>query len=137
MIFAPLLNKTEEEIFQTVYLHFLKQKCRSVVSKLMSLNSSCFYRHPNYPKITCAIGVFIPDEDYDERMEGHPVSWLIARELGPEYYSELPPKYKKLEEFLSTLQNIHDHSADYDLMMKAYRNFAKARNFTIPTLGKS
>jgi hypothetical protein len=131
MIFAPLLNKTEEEIFQIIYRHFLKQRCRSVS---WQYRPNCHYRHPVDPNIKCAIGALISDEDYNINMERKSVSRLIAAEIGTTLFEGFPLEYARLHAFLSQMQTIHDDAVDYDSMMQSYADYAKKRNFTLPTL---
>ena len=60
---------TDQEIFNKVAAHLIKQ------GRQAKANFSCLYRAPDGCK--CAIGVLIPDDKYDPRMEEHGIRELI------------------------------------------------------------
>ena len=62
-----------QEIFNVAVEHLRRQGERSVAFPGMS-SMSCKYRGPNGLK--CAIGVFIPDEEYREEFEGRTAEYL-------------------------------------------------------------
>lgn len=55
---------TQQETFEIVSRHLLTQNERSYLAPPSDV---CAYRSPDGLK--CAVGVLIPDEDYDERLE--------------------------------------------------------------------
>lgn len=61
--------------------------------------NGCLYRGPNGTK--CAFGFHIPDDVYDERMEGNPASLLLDK------YPELS-EFKPFEGLIEELQGVHD-----------------------------
>lgn len=86
---------TNQEIFDTVAAHLLKQKQRSMWNE-----EECAYRGANGLK--CAIGCLIPDEFYDIDMERRDViNLLVDFNLG----FEVNPSGKRL---LWSLQECHD-----------------------------
>jgi len=61
-----------QEIFDTVHAHLIKQSEKSIRA---GTNSSCGYRGPRGLK--CAIGALVPDDKYDQRMEGKGVGTAL------------------------------------------------------------
>jgi hypothetical protein len=67
--------KTQQEIFDVVATHLLKQNAPSKGDKGL-----CMYRGPNGKK--CAVGYLIPDSHYDPNMESMPIySSIIVEAL--------------------------------------------------------
>jgi hypothetical protein len=64
---------TNQEIFDTVALHLIKQGKQSIDAA----KGMCLYRGPNGLK--CAVGCLIPDEVYDPSMEDECIKALINR----------------------------------------------------------
>jgi hypothetical protein len=85
-----------QEVFDTVATHLLTQKERSV-----NEYNKCMYRGDGGKM--CAVGVLIPDESYDDRMEFSPVESILER------YDALM-FLKPHMSILSELQTIHDYS---------------------------
>lgn len=89
-----------QEIFNTVSLHLINQRCKSVDEQ----SYFCCYRGPNGLK--CAIGCLIPDNMYIKKMDnGYNVMQLVAEFNLPEYFNDN-------SELLKLLQIVHDNS-DY------------------------
>ena len=97
---------TKQEIFDTVAAHLLEQK-ETCVIRTSSGTDFCAYRGDR--GMMCAIGVLVPDNLYEQSMEGGPVYALL--EEWPEVCKaiwgrkKMAPYQKK---FLSDLQLIHD-----------------------------
>ena len=85
---------TTQEVFDKVATHLLTQNCKSVDDF-----GRCFYRGPEGTK--CAVGILIPDEQYNPSMEHHTVQTLIDKFPMPEYFNR-----DKI--MLIALQRIHD-----------------------------
>lgn len=87
---------TPQEIFDKVATHLFAQG-----EMAMDPNTdTCRYRTQDGKK--CAIGCLIPDELYDQRMEGCSVSGLVgAKFLLPSFFNENI-------HFLDNLQRVHD-----------------------------
>lgn len=66
----------------------------------------CLYRGPNGRK--CAVGMFIPDDKYSERMEGKSAWDLMRNKQGHEEFTKLMP-LTAME--MDNLQSEHDNSA--------------------------
>lgn len=92
-----------QEIFDTVATHLFVQgrRATSPGNDLM-----CAYRGEGGAK--CAVGVLIPDEIYDEMMEGRTVSGLV----GSAHYA-LPDWMIEAQELLKDLQNVHDTEVNW------------------------
>lgn len=94
-----------QEIFARVWLHFVAGKGEASLD-----GSKCKYRRNGMASdpVRCAIGVFIPDAEYDPSMDGYDSglsvvirhSPTLRRLLGEERY-----------EVLSKLQMVHDNAA--------------------------
>jgi hypothetical protein len=100
--------KTEQEVFDIVARHLLTQGRRAAVD--LGYNDgqlNCLYRTPEGLK--CAAGCLIPDEAYDESMEGIMIGSLIHNGT----------KLAHLKPFmmlLNRLQGAHDEAEDDDFM---------------------
>lgn len=55
---------SRQEIFDRSTAFLLKQG-----QPCVDRNGACFYRHPEDPKLRCAVGALIPDEYYDPDMD--------------------------------------------------------------------
>jgi len=112
---------TKQSIFNRVVKHLLKQKVKS------KRGYYCAYRSEEGLK--CAVGVLIPDRDYDPLMEGD-VFTLIDCAV---FYSYKIPKYfQKYSNFLHQLQGIHDYS-DPEFWETRFQELAKEHNLTMPS----
>ena len=96
------MNKLE--VFNKVKKHLLTQNERSVI---YINGDTCGYRGDN--GISCAIGILIPDEIYNPCMEGNDVYELL--EAFPVVALQLDLNGLEDTDFLSELQNIHDHNS--------------------------
>ena len=84
---------TDQELFDRVAAHLLKQKERSVAN-----GGTCLYRNGG---LSCAIGALIPEDRYREEMEGQGVTLLL---MG---YPDLPFAGCDIS-LMRSLQNMHD-----------------------------
>ena len=92
-----------QQAFDTMVQHLRKQRRRSKSTN----EASCLYRGPGGLK--CAIGALIPDELYDERMEGKSINRLLISEC--DTFPELSYLFEGIDEqLLDGMQNIHDYS---------------------------
>lgn len=100
---------TPQEIFNISATHLLTQNARSRGSypardskthEIISgaLIEGCMYRGENGRK--CAIGPLIPDDKYDERMEGRGANHELVQEA-----TGISLEHRRL---LDSLQNVHD-----------------------------
>lgn len=90
-----------QEMFDAVARHLLSQRthARAMIRVNGGLAYACAYR--GFFGSKCAIGVLIPDDKYDRKMEGHIVSKI--RSVWPELSDYIP------DEVLATeLQMLHD-----------------------------
>lgn len=92
---------TNQEIYDTVKEHLLKQAERSVQDH--PEGASCLYRGPNGLK--CAAGILIPEELYDSTMEGGSFNFVIENYPEVEKLLDLKPDGINL---ILDLQSMHD-----------------------------
>lgn len=105
--FSPDL--TGQQIFDLAVHHLGTMPCRSVETS----GQSCMYRGPN--NNSCAVGYFISDEEYTEKMEGYGLHTLIERGLCPNRLG----KHRDLFRALQRVHDIEEHWDDNRLHMKA------------------
>ena len=104
---APIEYTPLQEVFDRVVRHLYAQRKKA---KYVDDDGelACAYRGENGTK--CAVGCFIPDEDYTARIEGGGVNVAIGR------YANLGRDWaKRLDragtfELLRKLQMVHDHN---------------------------
>ena len=107
---------TEQEIFNTVCDHLMKQGRKS--------KGSWQYAYRGEGGAMCAVGCLISDDEYDEGMEGDVVEQIYGR-------GDLPPRLEPHVNFLAELQVIHDHEAVREWPTHL-RKLAAERNLTVP-----
>lgn len=95
-----------QEIFDTVAKHLFTQGCRSIEIDEEG-EESCLYRSPDGKM--CAVGVLIPDEIYDPRMEHQNSDNLLET---PGY--EFPKWMQDNKLLLLSLQRVHDSSLHWE-----------------------
>jgi hypothetical protein len=89
---------TPQEIFDTVATHLFTQG-----KKAVNYKGSCVYRAGDGSK--CAVGVLIPDDHYNVKMETGGIHTLLA------YHSdEIPSFFKSNKDLLVDLQHVHDEA---------------------------
>lgn len=116
----------EQEIFDIVRRHLIKQRVRSIDD----------IGRPRYRagKKMCAIGVLIPNDLYNPSMEYNSVTRLCEEVKSDGHYKfTLPDYFRANVRFLNTLQLIHDRSFNFvdpsrwDLELQV---FARRRGLT-------
>jgi hypothetical protein len=116
---------TEQEIFDTVALHLIKQGKQSI-----DADDNCLYRGPEGLK--CAIGCLIPDELYLSKMECHGVSHLFVNYVSLNF---LQP----FDALLNDLQRAHDREpledqTWIDTVVLRLRKIAEKYNLSVAAL---
>lgn len=144
---------TRQEIFNKAYIGIRDQ---GFVRSVVGLHS-CKYRGENGAK--CAFGHLIPEEEYDEILEGHPAYYLLSNkmvettEIRIRQWAQLvntEDLKKQLEVFIKfkewgdatfspedyhfiwELQKTHDLGITPETMKEFLKNFAKENDLTIP-----
>lgn len=96
------MYQTSQEVFDVVAKHLLDQGKKSEKQGRWSSGTICAYRGDGNTK--CAIGALLPDEIYDERLEGQTIrSERFERIIPLVFGTNISP------EFLSDLQVLHDN----------------------------
>ena len=119
---------TAQEVFDYVIGHLVSQGKQSIQ---MEGGESCAYRGDNGAK--CAVGVLIPDEVYNDVMEGDSVDGLIEnfpREC-------MITGIKKHKDILNSLQNMHDSFSAWqnqDSFSRKAQHIADLYNLTVPEI---
>ncbi len=113
---------TKQSIFNRAAKHLLNQMEKSI----SPASSMCMYRGPRGLK--CAIGVLIPDCDYDSKME-RGLDHLV--DIADDYGLKIPKYFKRFRSFLAEIQLIHDRN-EPNQWRKALEKFAEAHNLTMP-----
>lgn len=93
---------TAQEVFNTVAHHLLTQKKKSFVE--MNDCVRCMYRGPDGLK--CAVGILIPDDMYDPKLEHKSVVELIE-DFGFDFLGAIVD-VRSGSTFLLDLQELHD-----------------------------
>lgn len=106
-------NPTNQEIFDTVVKHLRSQGCKSIDPE----TGNCLYRGPNGKK--CAAGCLIPDDKYEESMEGRHVYNLKV-------FKDMRIQMTML---VAALQIIHDHN-DIQEWEERFQETAESRELT-------
>jgi hypothetical protein len=117
------MNK--QEIFDKVWQHFAVEKHPRSLSYPEVFAGACAYRGANNAK--CAIGIFIPDEIYNEMIEGFGVLRLDSNLL------KSCGLHLVEKNFLFSLQHCHDGAPDHDEMIVSLRLFAAKWKLNVPT----
>jgi hypothetical protein len=90
-----------QEAFTAIVEHLRKQGCRSQQED----DAACLYRGPK--GLRCAVGALIPDELYEESMEGINVASLLI--VKREDYPKIADLLGSVDiSMLEEMQNIHD-----------------------------
>jgi hypothetical protein len=105
-----------QEIFDTVARHLLSQGKKCEIPTTPHEDGVCMYR---YNGMACAVGVLIPDDLYNESMEGYTISVLIG--------THLPRRHRRYTfpdwicdniDFIVELQRVHDWEEPRDWVSK-------------------
>jgi hypothetical protein len=92
-----------QQAFDTMVQHLRKQGQRSRERD----STTCAYRGADGLK--CAVGALIPDEIYNEEIEGKSITRLLISERNT--FPELSKLFEGVDEqLLDGMQNIHDYS---------------------------
>lgn len=67
---------TKQEIFERVYIHLMRQGCKSVIQTPRGIDYPVYYGEYG---LKCAIGCLIPQEEYQRDWERHPLERVLAR----------------------------------------------------------
>jgi len=93
---------TPQEIFDTVAKHLFAQGERAGRKPSWpGAEFACRYRGPNGTR--CAVGIFIPDDVFDQSMEGTGIIGLLVG-----HGDKLPDWMRRNSELLERLQSAHD-----------------------------
>jgi len=116
------MKLTNQKAFDKIYKYFIFKKNKRSISD----NGYCRYRAG---ELKCAVGVLIPDDDYDSDMEGS-----HCRTVRHNYFEE---EWKDLNmDLLSELQRVHDTSGEWSkkgVLLKApIKRIAQKYKLTIP-----
>jgi len=118
-----------QQVFNRVVTHLYTQKRRSYGDLPESENvgyNGCLYRGPDNTK--CAVGIFIPDQNYTTEMEGKG-----ATELFETFGDRLPKYLANSVPLLESLQQVHDNMADLEDAYHGTVNYG-ARNQLMSSL---
>lgn len=96
---------TAQEVFDKVATHLLTQNKRSLREEFGFVNG-CAYRGDS--NLKCAAGCLIPDEEYDEAMEGAGIMVQAGRPCSLATSILIKRGYKDHLGLISTLQTVHD-----------------------------
>lgn len=93
--------RSDQEIFNIVAHHLLSQRVKAL------RNGRCVYHGPDGTQ--CAVGCLIPNELYEEWMEGHDVSY---QRLADGEYSIVVAAHCEVRQLslLRILQGVHDNN---------------------------
>ncbi len=116
---------TKQEIFNKVWDHFITKKN----PQSGGADSACFYRFDRTPECPrrCAIGLFIPDAEYNELME-HSTGAFVAERS--KTFSALWDRHGKA--FWDSLQRAHDYAETFEDFESTLRHFAKQELLECP-----
>lgn len=97
-------------MFDTIMAHLRDQN-----AKAQDEHGQCVYKYADIHHLSCAIGCLIPDELYDEHMEGNGVRTILGiypklgsyLEIGTFTYGQVNEKIN----FLEDMQIIHDEKS--------------------------
>jgi hypothetical protein len=98
---------TEQEIFNKTWQHFIVEKNKKSFAD--SIPSKCVYRQDRTGgcKTRCAVGLFIPDEDYSPDMDNGDIPNI-------ETLADVAAQLQVRRYFLEKLQETHDTSTSND-----------------------
>lgn len=104
------LPETEQEVFDIIKSHLLRQKQRSLDK------GTCKYRHGD---LRCAAGVLIPDECYDISFENLVWAALVKEKDFPQQHYDL----------ISSLQQLHDKCdpIEWEEQLRAVASYFKLK----------
>jgi hypothetical protein len=110
-----IMSSPQQEIFDECSEHLLKQNRKSIAESV-----GCLYRDDN--GLTCAIGCFITEEEYDPNMEEENIDGPTFISFFEKDYNHLKNKVKELKNMslLMALQAVHDNHdvEDWEISLK-------------------
>jgi hypothetical protein len=112
---------TAQEIFDRVWTHFVVEGNPRSIDE----DRDCVYRGPEGQK--CAVGIFIPDAEYRDSLEGSDVRTMLRGD-------RCPPSLAAMREhmdLLYCLQSAHDDARCGDISVPL-RRVARDFSLTIP-----
>ena len=113
------LTKTKKQkFFNTSYAGLRDQGFN------MSEDFSCMYRSDNGRR--CALGFLIPDDKYNQNIEGSGPGEVAHLIVGDDFDSDVV-------KFFEDLQVCHDESSSSEDMKWRLGKFAEEHNLTVPT----
>lgn len=115
-----LEQASEQEVFDQVAEHLLKQGEKSVIERYYTYD--CMYRHGD---LRCAAGCLIGDDEYKPEFEGHSWSYIVDNCFTTKRHYEL----------ISKLQSIHDSESIF-LWIESLEKLAKERLLSTEVLEK-
>lgn len=89
------MNLTAQQVFDQIVAHLRTQGCKAIVG------AACMYRGNNGTK--CAAGCLIADEEYQYKMEGHPLIDILS--MAPGFKAKYDQHYKLILEMQVTHDN--------------------------------
>jgi len=93
--------RSRQELFDIMATHLMTQGTRSVNPD----SAVCLYRGPNGTK--CAVGVLIPDDEYDEDMENEKAGAVAAHFIKD---SDLRQEFQNNFALMQDMQQLHDRT---------------------------
>ena len=92
--------------------------------------NECRYRGPNGTR--CAAGVLIPDDLYEEQMEGDPISWVFDK------WPAVKEHFGEAASFVDKAQYVHDSAAhaSWDDFPGLFLELCEKKGVTIDRRGK-
>ena len=120
------MKLTNQKAFDKIYKYFIFKKNKQCVGA----GGDCMYRSG---KLKCAVGVLIPDDDYDSDMEGS-----HCRTIRANYFRE---EWDGLDiDLLASLQRLHDTPSAWSkngvFLKTPIKRIAKKYKLTIPEESK-
>lgn len=123
--FKNLKEGTEQEIFNTVALHLLKQNRRATKE---DNPESCQYQGKDNTQ--CAVGCLIPKKYYRSTYETQSINGLIDNPKGLGMPEPLHEFLDKNQELLRALQRLHDGQPPKN-WLNALKNLAIEKGLTM------
>ena len=107
-----ILNSPKQEIFNKCSEHLLKQNRKSIAESV-----GCLYRDDN--GLTCAIGCFITEEEYNPDMEEENIDGPTFISFFKEQHNYSEDEHKVMP-LLMALQAVHDNHdvEDWEISLK-------------------
>jgi hypothetical protein len=119
---ATLKDATEQQVFDQVVRHMIKQGQRSVAGPGVSM---CLYRGPE--GLMCAAGCLIADDEYqpffDNGSGGGGGPWVSLVTLG-----QVPSHHEKL---IGELQRAHDQAGRIETVLEKMRTIGVSYNLNL------